>query len=112
MQRKLLAATVAAGPLLALAFAGAPVAALAQTTISTATSAAAMASITAPACRSMRAAMPARALAGTAPGAARGSATVAMDIGGSGELADGLLEQAPGLGAEAALPLAVKTRIA
>ena len=39
MQRKLLAATVAAGPLLALAFAGAPVAALAQTTISTATTA-------------------------------------------------------------------------
>jgi hypothetical protein len=39
MQRKLLAATVAAGPLLALAFAGFPSAGLAQTTISTATTA-------------------------------------------------------------------------
>jgi hypothetical protein len=39
MQRKLLAATVAAGPLMALALAGAPSVALAQTTISTATTA-------------------------------------------------------------------------
>jgi hypothetical protein len=39
MQRKLLAATVAAGPLLALALGGVPSAALAQTTISTATTA-------------------------------------------------------------------------
>ncbi len=39
MQRKLLAATVAAGPLLALALAGAPQAALAETTIATATTA-------------------------------------------------------------------------
>ncbi len=37
MQRKLLAATVAAGPLLALAFAAAPLAALAQTNITTST---------------------------------------------------------------------------
>ena len=39
MQRKLLAATVAVGPLLALALGGVPSAAIAQTTISTATTA-------------------------------------------------------------------------